>query len=50
MKLITQIYLLELSLKYQSNDCNQLQIVFVTDHLQQKKLDDTNVSNNYFFI
>ena len=32
---------LELSLKYQSNDCNQLQLVSVTDHLQQKQLDDT---------
>ena len=41
---------LELSLKYQSNDCNQLQLVFVTDHLQQKKLDDTNVSNNYLLF
>ena len=41
---------LELSLKYHSNDCNQLQLVFVTDHLQQKKLDDTNVSNNYLLF
>ena len=41
---------LELSLKYQSNDCNQLQLVFVTDHLQQKKLDDTDVSNNYLLF
>ena len=29
------------SLKYQSNDCNQLQLVFVPDPLQQKQLDDT---------
>ena len=27
--------------KYQSNDCNQLQIVFVFGLLQQKHLDDT---------
>ena len=29
------------SLKYQSNDCNQLQLAFVPDPLQRKQLDDT---------
>ena len=29
------------SLKYQSNDCNQQQLVFVHNPLQQKQLDNT---------
>ena len=37
-------------MKYQSNDCNQLLLVFVTDHLQEKQLDDTDVSNNYLLF
>ena len=43
MKVINQIYLIraQSTLKYQSNDCNQLQLVFVRDPLQQKQLDDT---------
>ena len=32
-EMITQVWL-GLTLKYQANDCNQLQLVFVTDPLQ----------------
>ena len=48
MKMITQIYLIRAQSEInQSNDCNQLQLVFVTDPLQQKQLDDRDVSNSY---
>ena len=51
IKIITQIYhTIGLSLKCQSNNCNQLQLVFVTDPLQQKQLDDTDVSNSYLLF
>ena len=40
IKVITQIYYGP-SLKYHSNDCNQLLLVFVPDPLQQKQLDGT---------
>ena len=41
MKVITKIYLIKTqsTLKYQSNDCNQLQLAFATDALQKKQLD-----------
>ena len=49
-KWLLRFILLELSLKYQSIDCNWPQLVFVADHLQQKKLDDTDVSNKYLLF
>ena len=52
MKVITKIYLIkgQSTLKYQSNDCNQLQLVSVSDPLQKKQLDDNDVSTSYNYL
>ena len=47
---LLRYFWLGLSLKHQSNECNQLQLDFVTDLLQQTQLDDTNVSNSYLLF
>ena len=43
IKEIAQIYFIRAhpTLKYQSNDCNQLQLGFITNLLEQKQVDDT---------
>ena len=53
MKVITQIYLIYLiSWSSSPTTVTKYNLFFVTDHLQQKQLDDTDgdVSNNYLLF